>query len=100
MTLEPDGEATGCNPVEVGSTPTGGSFCPWGVPDQHATLRRLKIRFDSWQGYSPLAGWHFFDASTRAAISFPRAPAIQPHARDPQHEQRGQLVQQPLPAIG
>jgi hypothetical protein len=22
-TLEPDGEATGCNPVEVGSTPTG-----------------------------------------------------------------------------
>ena len=23
MTLEPDGTATGCNPVEVGSTPTG-----------------------------------------------------------------------------
>ena len=23
MTLEPDGAATGCNPVEVGSTPTG-----------------------------------------------------------------------------
>ena len=23
MTLEPDGQATGCNPVEVGSTPTG-----------------------------------------------------------------------------
>ena len=22
-TLEPDGQATGCNPVEVGSTPTG-----------------------------------------------------------------------------
>jgi hypothetical protein len=22
-TLEPDGEATGCNPVEVGSIPTG-----------------------------------------------------------------------------
>ena len=22
MTLEPDGTATGCNPVEVGSTPT------------------------------------------------------------------------------
>ena len=22
MTLEPDGQATGCNPVEVGSTPT------------------------------------------------------------------------------
>jgi hypothetical protein len=26
MTLEPDGQATGCNPVEVGSTPTGVSF--------------------------------------------------------------------------
>src|SRR5262245_31114691 len=25
-TLEPDGQATGCNPVEVGSTPTGVSF--------------------------------------------------------------------------
>ena len=23
MTLEPDGKATGCNPVEVGSTPIG-----------------------------------------------------------------------------
>ena len=23
LTLEPDGTATGCNPVEVGSTPTG-----------------------------------------------------------------------------
>jgi hypothetical protein len=23
VTLEPDGQATGCNPVEVGSTPTG-----------------------------------------------------------------------------
>jgi hypothetical protein len=23
MTLEPDGTATGCNPVQVGSTPTG-----------------------------------------------------------------------------
>jgi hypothetical protein len=23
MTLEPDGQATGCNPVEVGSIPTG-----------------------------------------------------------------------------
>ena len=22
-TLEPDGQATGCNPVQVGSTPTG-----------------------------------------------------------------------------
>ena len=26
MTLEPDGEATGCNPVEVGSIPTGVSY--------------------------------------------------------------------------
>ena len=25
-TLEPDGQATGCNPVEVGSTPTGVFF--------------------------------------------------------------------------
>jgi hypothetical protein len=23
LTLEPDGQATGCNPVQVGSTPTG-----------------------------------------------------------------------------
>jgi hypothetical protein len=23
LTLEPDGKATGCNPVQVGSTPTG-----------------------------------------------------------------------------
>ena len=28
MTLEPDGAATGCNPVQVGSTPTGVSDCP------------------------------------------------------------------------
>ena len=28
MTLEPDGAATGCNPVEVGSTPTGVSDSP------------------------------------------------------------------------
>ena len=28
LTLEPDGAATGCNPVEVGSTPTGVSDCP------------------------------------------------------------------------
>ena len=26
MTLEPDGTATGCNPVQVGSTPTGVSW--------------------------------------------------------------------------
>ena len=26
QTLEPDGQATGCNPVEVGSTPTGVSL--------------------------------------------------------------------------
>ncbi len=26
MTLEPDGQAAGCNPVEVGSIPTGVSF--------------------------------------------------------------------------
>ena len=28
LTLEPDGEATGCNPVKVGSTPTGVFFRP------------------------------------------------------------------------
>ena len=33
-TLEPDGEATGCNPVEVGSTPTGVFY------------RKLQARFD------------------------------------------------------
>ena len=27
-TLEPDGQAAGCNPVEVGSTPTGVSDQP------------------------------------------------------------------------
>ena len=27
-TLEPDGQATGCNPVQVGSTPTGVSGFP------------------------------------------------------------------------
>jgi hypothetical protein len=26
MTLEPDGQAAGCNPAEVGSTPTGVSL--------------------------------------------------------------------------
>src|SRR6476661_5273906 len=40
LTLEPDGEAAGCNPAEVGSIPTGvslgepgalatGGTCPW-----------------------------------------------------------------------
>ena len=28
LTLEPDGQATGCNPVQVGSTPTGVSRTP------------------------------------------------------------------------
>ena len=28
MTLEPDGTAIGCNPIEVGSTPTGVSDQP------------------------------------------------------------------------
>lgn len=28
MTLEPDGTAIGCNPIEVGSTPTGASDLP------------------------------------------------------------------------
>jgi hypothetical protein len=28
LTLEPDGTATGCNPVEVGSIPTGVSYGP------------------------------------------------------------------------
>ena len=31
MTLEPDGTATGCNPVQVGSTPTGVFLFPWRV---------------------------------------------------------------------
>jgi hypothetical protein len=29
VTLEPDGTATGCNPVQVGSTPTGVFLFPW-----------------------------------------------------------------------
>ena len=33
LTLEPDGKATGCNPVQVGSTPTG-------VSPQFKSLRR------------------------------------------------------------
>ena len=33
MTLEPDGEATGCNPVEVGSIPTGVSDQPTACVD-------------------------------------------------------------------
>ena len=35
LTLEPDGQATGCNPVEVGSTPTGVLISRTGrLPDQ------------------------------------------------------------------
>ena len=30
-------------------------YCPRGVPDTHATLRRSKTRFDSWTGYLRLA---------------------------------------------
>ena len=33
LTLEPDGTATGCNPVQVGSTPTGVSDHPTADPD-------------------------------------------------------------------
>ena len=33
LTLEPDGTATGCNPVQVGSTPTGVSDRPTADPD-------------------------------------------------------------------
>ena len=39
MTLEPDGAATGCNPVEVGSTPTGVSDCPTAGSDYIFLLR-------------------------------------------------------------
>ena len=33
LTLEPDGTATGCNPVQVGSTPTGVSDRPTADPN-------------------------------------------------------------------
>ena len=39
MTLEPGGTATGCNPVEVGSTPTGVSDCPTAGSDYIFLLR-------------------------------------------------------------
>jgi hypothetical protein len=38
-TLEPDGAATGCNPVEVGSTPTGVSDRPTAGSDYIFLLR-------------------------------------------------------------
>jgi hypothetical protein len=41
MTLEPDGPATGCNPVQVGSTPTGVSDQPTAGPD-YILLRRVR----------------------------------------------------------
>ena len=40
MTLEPDGTAIGCNPIEVGSTPTGVSD----QPSQAARLPTLGVR--------------------------------------------------------
>ena len=48
MTLEPDGAATGCNPVEVGSTPTGVSDCPTACRDyiQIASLAAEEAHLD------------------------------------------------------
>ena len=40
-TLEPDGPATGCNPVQVGSTPTGVSDHPTAGLD-YILLRRVR----------------------------------------------------------
>ena len=49
-TLEPDGQATGCNPVEVGSIPTGVSSCSKRLDPQiqlglSACLSRLPTSF-------------------------------------------------------
>ena len=60
MTLEPDGTATGCNPVEVGSTPTGVSDRSTAGSDyinqnlmSESTLRRMVAR------HSPTASWEY-----------------------------------------
>ena len=42
-TLEPDGKATGCNPVEVGSTPTSVSSGPWAFWKGAADVRVVEV---------------------------------------------------------
>ncbi len=44
VTLEPDGTATGCNPVQVGSIPTGASWKAMIRPGQRRTLPRPPTR--------------------------------------------------------
>lgn len=49
MTLEPDGTAIGCNPIKVGSTPTGVSDRPTAGSDyiffRKSTLSGLVLRW-------------------------------------------------------
>src|SRR4051812_8717736 len=56
MTLEPDGQATGCKPVEVGSTPTSVSYMRFDLMrnfvSKHMTSsgqRRTGLVFDDWR---------------------------------------------------
>ena len=61
MTLEPDGTATGCNPVEVGSTPTGVSDRPTAGSDYiSVNVKRLNHSFVGRSQYKPncLLGVH------------------------------------------
>ncbi len=50
MTLEPDGQATGCNPVEVGSTPTGVS--------SKETTSKVLVKPGQRRTVPQLTGWH------------------------------------------
>ena len=63
LTLEPDGTATGCNPVEVGSTPTGVSDRSTAGSDyitqnlmSEPNLRRMVARHGPTAGRDYIAG--------------------------------------------
>ena len=67
LTLEPDGTATGCNPVEVGSTPTVVFDCPTAGSDYIFLLRSPTSEpILRWMvlDYCPTACWDYIVTMT------------------------------------
>jgi hypothetical protein len=68
LTLEPDGQATGCNPVEVGSIPTGVSWRPTAGSDYICTMSRLGTFFVGC--LDPTAAWESMRLTDRGFTGF------------------------------
>ena len=79
LTLEPDGQATGCNPVQVGSTPTGVSdFALVRIVVRPCAQYRARRECSSFLSRRPGVGWRPKDGLERD-----RPTSIRHHRRTP-----------------